>query len=368
MLLSVCIPTFNRSRKLLSTLSALDKAADCARECDIPCDIEVLIGDNASSDDTQEVVASCVSSNLTIKYTRRPENIGCERNWLELALSSLGDYCWILSDDDVLSSQVIVHILRASVFNPSLIFIDYAVTSQDDRSCLFEECKGERPDFANECALSRGFGLKTFFEHTRFRSSFISSNVFSRESIIDCSADILNAINFPYVQLKCAELVLGDSSTWVSLDERLINMKSPSLLQSRSRALQQGYKHFYFDSWLQFSKFVDQQPINALVKANILSELWWQILYEKHSVYRLSASRDDLQYWLSKCSEILAIPYFRRKPQTYTLLIGVMLAPAWVGESLFVLLSRIAPCAAFKIKRALRISSQLLHVLVWQSS
>ena len=58
MRISVIIPTFNRSEKLVLVLEALNKQSL------LPHEYEVLVVDNNSKDNTKDVVESCVKSTV----------------------------------------------------------------------------------------------------------------------------------------------------------------------------------------------------------------------------------------------------------------------------------------------------------------
>lgn len=94
--LSICIPTFNRARYLGCLLQ--DLAANIA---ELGFSYEILIGDNASEDDTEEVVSGYLDR-LAIRYIRRPLNIGAYHNQERLLASAQGRYVVYLADDDLL--------------------------------------------------------------------------------------------------------------------------------------------------------------------------------------------------------------------------------------------------------------------------
>jgi glycosyltransferase involved in cell wall biosynthesis len=89
---TVTIPTYNRSVLLKVSLKSVLAQ-------DYP-DFQVVILDNASSDDTEAVVRSFADSRIT--YVRNKTNIGLFRNWnLAIELNS-SPYLSILADDDVM--------------------------------------------------------------------------------------------------------------------------------------------------------------------------------------------------------------------------------------------------------------------------
>ena len=96
-LISVVIPTFNRSRLLVRAIeSVIPQMSEY---------IEIVISDNCSDDDTHAVVDNLINSypNLAIRYFRNESNIGMVGNWrVALQERAKGEYCLILSDDDYL--------------------------------------------------------------------------------------------------------------------------------------------------------------------------------------------------------------------------------------------------------------------------
>ncbi len=94
--LSICIPTYNRARYLNCLLQDL---ADHIGE--LGYSYEVLIGDNASEDDTPEIVRA-YDGRLNIRYFRRLDNLGADRNIRQLYGAARGRYLVYLADDDLL--------------------------------------------------------------------------------------------------------------------------------------------------------------------------------------------------------------------------------------------------------------------------
>ncbi len=90
-LLTIAIPTYNRSKILNKTLKSI--TTDSAF-CDI---IEIVISDNCSTDDTYEVVAEYTKKYSNVKYYRNEQNVN-DLNFA-LALSyGKGKYLKLLND------------------------------------------------------------------------------------------------------------------------------------------------------------------------------------------------------------------------------------------------------------------------------
>lgn len=99
-LVSIAIPTFNRSK-------LLKKCVESVANQDYD-NVEIIISDNASTDDTQQVIESLIERypHRQIKYFRNSSNIGLANNWRKAIMDrSLGEIGLILSDDDFFVEQ-----------------------------------------------------------------------------------------------------------------------------------------------------------------------------------------------------------------------------------------------------------------------
>lgn len=91
-LLSICIPTYNRSQYLESALSKL------LREYDD--NFELVIVDGGSKDDTLNIVEKYKNKFKYFTSFTREENVGIDKDVLKMVELAKGKFCWLLSDDD----------------------------------------------------------------------------------------------------------------------------------------------------------------------------------------------------------------------------------------------------------------------------
>ena len=92
MKLSVVIPTYNRCGRLRKSLETyLAESIE---------DVEFIIVDNNSSDDTEVFIKESQEKDHRIKYFKNPQNIGYNRNIFRGFLESKADWITILADDD----------------------------------------------------------------------------------------------------------------------------------------------------------------------------------------------------------------------------------------------------------------------------
>jgi poly(ribitol-phosphate) beta-N-acetylglucosaminyltransferase len=106
-LVSFCVPTYKRSRYLQSLLEGLSDQLG-----EFPYTFEVVIADNASPDNTREVVTA-FEQILPIRYLRHDENIGGPANVQFVMMQAAGRYVVYLADDDcILGEQLATTIAR----------------------------------------------------------------------------------------------------------------------------------------------------------------------------------------------------------------------------------------------------------------
>ena len=106
-LLSIGITTYNRATQARrQLLSILDQAQDFVGK-----DIEILISNNASTDDTDSTIRSIYVNRPVFTYFQQNPNIGMIGNIAFLSNEAHGKFLWILGDDDAIRPGTIRHIL-----------------------------------------------------------------------------------------------------------------------------------------------------------------------------------------------------------------------------------------------------------------
>ncbi|GHT02294.1 hypothetical protein AGMMS50276_32130 [Synergistales bacterium] len=106
-LLSICMPTYNRSKHIKRQLSFILRDASEF----IGKEVEILVSDNASPDDTDKIIRGIYHENPdTFFYIEQEENIGCGQ-WVYLINKAEGKYVWLVGDDDVLRPGIVEHVI-----------------------------------------------------------------------------------------------------------------------------------------------------------------------------------------------------------------------------------------------------------------
>ena len=102
---SVCIPAYNHARFLAAAIeSALAQTYG---------DLEVIVCDNASNDDTADIVRSIVAGDQRVRYERALRHVGMAENFNRAISLARGTFVKLLCSDDVLEPECVERLLRA---------------------------------------------------------------------------------------------------------------------------------------------------------------------------------------------------------------------------------------------------------------
>ncbi len=117
-LLAICIPTYNRGEKLDAVLGHLIKNV---KQYNIP----IYISDNASTDNTEDIVQEHKKEYKYVFYSRNVTNIGPDQNFENALKLSKCKYSWLLGDDDFIifdNFEKIIYILENE--EPNLVIVN----------------------------------------------------------------------------------------------------------------------------------------------------------------------------------------------------------------------------------------------------
>ena len=127
-LISFCIPTYYRAHHLRETL-----------ECLLPqlgSDVDVVISDHSSTDETEEVVQLYQWRSPRVRYTSNKVILGYDRNLLRCLESASGEYAWFFGSDDLLDGDAVETVRRRilqSRQRPALVYVNHQVVDNECR-------------------------------------------------------------------------------------------------------------------------------------------------------------------------------------------------------------------------------------------
>ena len=230
---SILIPTYNRAHYLRDAIqSALTQTYS---------NIEILVLDDASPDDTLSVVQE-FKNDSRLRYIRHTQNKGIVGNWKSGLSLARGEYFCFLHDDDTFEPEFVERLLEPLRQNPNLIlsFSDHwvmdafgnrSVAESEAASQAFQRhilAGGRLNDFARSALVDLSLPVGA----TLFRREFVAQHFLDERA---CgSIDI-------YLFLQC--VLSGYEAFYIS--ERLMNYRVHEGGMSRSMPLHMAEGHIF---------------------------------------------------------------------------------------------------------------------------
>jgi abequosyltransferase len=165
--LSICIATYGRAAFIGQTLEAILAQADER--------VEVIVVDGASPDDTSAVVGALQVAHPRLVYHRELSNEGVDRDFDKAVEYACGDYCWLMSDDDILVPDAIATVLACLADEPELVVVNAEIRNKD----LTAGLKPNQLDISTDCEFSAR-DQQSLFMATADYLSFIGAVVIRR--------------------------------------------------------------------------------------------------------------------------------------------------------------------------------------------
>ena len=168
-LLTIAIPTYNRSFYLNNCLNFITK------QLNINCqEIDIIVSDNCSTDNTFEIVNNYILEGFKIKYIKNKINLGADFNIGQCYSVALTQFVLVLGDDDYLINGSIYEIIKLLKKNMDcgVVHISKIYT---------KKCTNKNNEIKKYNSID-------FIKKTNFKLIFISENIVNKK--------FLNKINF----------------------------------------------------------------------------------------------------------------------------------------------------------------------------
>lgn len=179
MLLSFCIPTYNRCDYLKKNISIIIAQI---RENKLENDVEIFVSDNDSPDNTQKVCEEIIVKNpdIHIGYKRNETNIGPDRNYIQVMKMATGMYSILYGDDDFLEPGALARVVEIISKNDCNIYLTNRKCIDGKGKFIGEDIFIDIPsnnmivDFSNiDSIRSYFYGVKTMGGVLSFISSVV---------------------------------------------------------------------------------------------------------------------------------------------------------------------------------------------------
>ena len=198
MKLSIAIPTYNRSYFLNNNLKQLLKEYDN--------NFEIIIQDNASTDNTHEIVEKYIKLGLPIIYERNLTNLGWTKNFEICFKKAKTKYMILLGDDDIIVNGGVDIILNnINEYNPDLIFMNaFSIKNYN------KEYYASKND-------SQQFDLDEFLCETILQFRLISSYVINTEYV-----NKVKEFSGNFAHLHVVFETLSNAKKFIKINNKLI--------------------------------------------------------------------------------------------------------------------------------------------------
>lgn len=127
---TIGLPVYNGARYLRS---AIDSALAQSFE-----DFELLIADNASTDNTQAICEEFAARDSRVRYVRHLENFGAFRNFQFVTAEARGRFITWLANDDLLERDFLAATIAFLIGHPEAVLVMTDVTIIDEEGLLTE--------------------------------------------------------------------------------------------------------------------------------------------------------------------------------------------------------------------------------------
>lgn len=173
--LSICIPTYNFGEFIGQTLDSILPQ--------ITTEVEVIVFDGGSKDETAEVVKAQQIGYSQLNYFHQSYRGGIDRDIEAVVSLAQGQYCWLFSADDIMLPGSVATILNAIKSNEDIYICEHVLCGFD----MSPIC--EHPPF-NNLNHSKSFDLndvlqkKEYFRSARTSEaffSFLAGPIFKKE-------------------------------------------------------------------------------------------------------------------------------------------------------------------------------------------
>lgn len=277
-ILSITIPTYNRAQYLKENLEAILRQITE----DYASKIEIIVNDNASTDNTSSVVTDLVEKyKFPIQYHRKDKNVCFKDNFADVTSKATGKYLFLLGDDDILSPDFFKIIFPHLLSKEDLAIIHFNRLSGNAQCSM-----NQLHDWVYDGATNI-YNYKEFWLRVMSSPNFMSSIIIRRDCFIKGEAFAkINHYGYEWFAQVCFGSI-GEKCMYYYFP--LILMRNPTRTWSKEASLyffvgmtnifrdldeyipgintawkfRQKHTHFY-DFYTAFLEIIKNKEINKL--------------------------------------------------------------------------------------------------------
>lgn len=247
-LLTIAIPTYNRAQFLNKALESINDQLSDYRD-----QIEIIVSDNCSTDNTAQIVDSYLNKGLAIRYIFNAVNGGGDFNIKQCFIEASGKFVIVFGDDDFFLQGAIAKIITIleREQNAGIIYLKGLTYNAD--LTVKEDSTG-----SNIYTVYRY--TNDFIKRVNYNITFISGNIINKDFfdqntnfkdfestyLIQLSWMLSVLINAPY-NIVIEEYMLGVGSVENTGGYKLYKVFSENFNMIMNTFKAKGYKQQYID-------------------------------------------------------------------------------------------------------------------------
>ena len=141
-LVSICIPTYNGAGTLSRTLDAMVPQ--------LSENIEIIINDDCSNDNTLNIAREYQAGFNTIKVFKNNKNLGMDKNFHKITQLASGKFIWFCGQDDLLGEGTLSQVIKMLTENSDvgILNLNFSQYDHDMKKCItpsfFELCSFDK--------------------------------------------------------------------------------------------------------------------------------------------------------------------------------------------------------------------------------
>jgi len=292
-LLTIAIPTYNRCEYLKICLNSI-----CSQKNVNFNEIELMVSDNNSDDNTDLLVKEFIKNGLNIRYIKNEKNIGPDNNFIQCFNLAKGKYFWLIGDDDIVIEGALEKIINSLKGDE-----EYGLIFLNSYPFLNDYLK-EKPNFNKD-------GFIVFDSHISFISKFhyfltFISTVIVNKNIAIKDIDIENMRDTNLIQLSWTFNALFKSSKNAFIERYCIAAKSGSTGGYKLCAVFGHNLQKAFDIYIrrgvnpQYFEVIKKKMLISFFPANIIRAKKKLFKGEKENFFKMlyPLYKNYLYFWL----------------------------------------------------------------------
>lgn len=244
-MISICIPTFNRASFLKKTLESITAQFN---DVEVKENVNVIILDNQSADDTEHIVAPFTSNFSNLTYIKDSQKRGLAEGIIKVASMAMGEYVWVFSDDDLQRPQClkkVLHVLKEK--KPDIVIMNMDGFVHEDTIKEKNLLRLNQDIFLQNREEIFSFFNTKFYYTVDYYTTFCSNWIIKKE-LFDAHKSIYDIYNAPHDLFPFQSLVFyGDFPI------NIFVVSNPVLLfraDNASWGKKNPFKHFFYHAAL----------------------------------------------------------------------------------------------------------------------